>query len=342
MKRLLIVYLVFFACLANAQRIDKQQVFIATSEEEVYKLYNQMLDTARLSNYFLSPNPMVARFGFGFFDEMKSNDTIMKFVQDCKWNRYIPGSGYNDEYICERSYWLYLSNSMPIDFYERFLKHLKQLDKIENYYIKSNIYTPLRPIMDIIIKQYESGKLNVQDSIKARQLIEETLLSIINNEHDCSIVLMKQYDKYITDKIRQALIDIIENPFYPTEYLDFYMSKQDTLCVDTIGIPDYIKAKGRRGHFTDEEWDYIDRLERFFNYERIGRERYNGLSAGQAYLQEKREGFREKGYLPINYIEKYAYQKNDTLLIKYLKEFRKKYGEDYNKQQNPYFHLKYF
>jgi hypothetical protein len=110
------------------------------------------------------------------------------------------------------------------------------------------------------------------------------------------------------------------------------MSRQDTLCVDTVGIPDYIKTKNRR-ELTADEWDYVDRLNRFANYERIGKEIFNGLSAGQTYLQMKRDDFREKGYLPIKYIEEYAYQKQDELLIKHLKEFKKKH---------PDYPLKYF
>jgi hypothetical protein len=51
------------------------------------------------------------------------------------------------------------------------------------------------------------------------------------------------------------------------------------------------------------------------------------LSTGQAYLKRKRDEFREQGYLPINYIEEYAYKKQDKLLIKHLKEFKKKHPD---------------
>ena len=324
-KFVLTVYLALFACWGYAQRMDTQEIFIATSEKEMYQLYAQMLDSARLSNYFLSPNPMIDRFGFSVFEEIESKDTIMKFVQLCRKNS-------REDYICKRGYSTYISNCMPVDFYERFLIYLKQMDKIENYYIKSHIYSPLHPVVRIVIKQYESGNLNKDDSIKARQLIEETLLTLINDNHNYRGLL--RYDKYITDNIRRALVDVLENPFYPTKYLDFHISQQDTTCLDTVGIPPNIATLRRKAHFTPEELEVYkrdlplyERLQRFLNYERMGKIEYNGLSAGQAYLQEKRDWFTAKGYLPINEIAKYAYQKQDELLIKHLKEFKKKHPD---------------
>ena len=340
-KRIILtVYLIVFTCIVYAQRIDVQQVLIATSEEEVYKRYDQMLDSARLSNRFLSPSGGVVYddyFAFGYFYEITSKDTVMKFVQECSWQR-------NDEYICERFYRSYISNSMPIDFYERFLTYLKQLDRIENYFIKQYSTNPLYAIKNILIKQYESGNLNKEDSIKARRLIEETILRLVNDEHNYRGMI--SYHKYITDTIRQALVNVIENPFYPTEYLNFYMSQQDTTFLDTTGIPANIRLVWKE-HFTPEELQTYEkerplyiRLERFRTYERIGKKEYNGLSAGQAYLRRKKEKFREKGYLQINYIEEYAYQKQDKLLIEHLKAFKKKHLEEFNKQY-PYYPLKY-
>lgn len=335
----LLLAMLFFTCLGYAQRIDKQTIFVATSEEEVYKLYDQMLDSLRITSEFLQQNREGLRddnFVFGYFEEIEGSDTIMKFVQNCKWQS-------DGEYICRRFYRSYISNSMPIDFYERFLKYLKQLDKIENYFIKGCINTPLFPIIDIIEKLYESGNLNKEDSIKARRLIEETILRLINDNHNYRGFIEYKgeitYDKYMTDKIRQALVNIIKNPFYPKEYLDLYMSLQDTVCVDTTGIPAYIRTKSR-WKFTAEEWAYAKRLDEFELYEEIGKEEYNGLSAGQAYLQRKKEKFREKGYLPIKYIADYAYQKNDKLLIKHLEKFKKKHLEEYNKQQPSYLQMK--
>lgn len=330
-KILLLVNMVVFTCLGYAQRIDKQHIFIATSEEDMYKLYNQMLDSARLSNSYLFPG-MVERFGISYVKEMENRDTIIKFVQDCE--RSLGGN-----YECDRFYWVYISNSMPIDFYERLLDYFKEVQKRENYFLKQESTKQIRFIIDIVIKQYESGTLNKQDSIKARQLIEETLLRIINDRHDTSVMLMEKYDKYMTDKIRQALIHAIKNPFYPTEYLDFYMSHQDTAFLDTTGIPAYIKTKNR-WTMTAEEWVYAKRLDSFDFYEEVGKLKYNGLSAGQAYLQGKKDEFHEKGYLPIKYIADYAYQKNDVLLIKHLEKFKKKHLEEYNKQQPSYLRMK--
>ena len=324
-KIILSVYLASFAFFVYAQRVDVPQVFVATSEEEMYKLYDQMLDSARLSNRFLYPGN-VERFSFGFFYEFEDRDTILKLVQRCEWKR-------DDEYICSRSYRGYISNSLSIDFYGRIFNYLKQLDVIENYYIKDDINQLLTPISNIIIKQYESGELNEEDNIKARLLIEETMLRIINGDHNYRGLI--SYHNYITDNIRKALVDVIENPFYPKEYLDFYMSRQNTSSIDTIGIPESTKEKvlkNRLYSLTEKELKDHLRLSSFLFYQELGKE-WGGLSAKEAYLERKRREFYQKGYLPIRDIEEYAHQKDDGLLIKHLKEFKKKY---------PDYPLKYF
>ena len=78
-KNLLLVCLMLFAYLANAQRFDKQEIFVATTEKQVYELYNQMLDSVRVSNRFLSDSRIFNGFGFMPFEEMESTDTLMKF-----------------------------------------------------------------------------------------------------------------------------------------------------------------------------------------------------------------------------------------------------------------------
>ena len=68
MKRkriILTVYLTVFACITYAQRTDVQQIFVATSEDEMYKLYNQMLDSARLSSWYLNPGNIERFCGSG-------------------------------------------------------------------------------------------------------------------------------------------------------------------------------------------------------------------------------------------------------------------------------------
>jgi hypothetical protein len=77
----------------------------------------------------------------------------------------------------------------------------------------------------------------------------------------------------------------------------------------------------------EKEFLLYDRLQTFLIYERIGREEYNGLSAGQAYLQRKRDQFYDKGYMYIYDIAEYAYKKQDELLIKHLKAFKEKHPD---------------
>ena len=172
---LLLVNIAFLFCLVNAQQIDKQEVFVATSEEDVYKLYDQMLDSARLSNRFIHNDDSTYPFSFSYFYEFESRDTLIKFEQLCE-------KRFHEDYICKRFYEAYISNCMPIDFYERFLNYLKKLDIIENYYIKDDINGQLVAIMRLIKKRHESGQLSKEESKKARRLIEETLSRLINDK----------------------------------------------------------------------------------------------------------------------------------------------------------------
>jgi len=333
-QKIVIVFMTLIAFATSAQHIGKQNIFVATTEQDMYKLYEQMLDSVMVSNRFLSPSGGTRddHFAIGWFKEIGSKDTIMKFVQRCDWTR-LEGN-----YICDRFYRSYISNAMPIDFYERLLNYFKKVGERENYLLKQESTNQLPFIANIIMNQYESGQLNRADSIKARVLIEETILRLITDAHAYQHLKrfgreVNKYDKYVTDTIRQALINVLENPFYPTEYLGFYMSFQDTTSIDTIGIPPNIRPIWK-AQFTPEELEVYEkerrlyqRLQLFLLYERIGREEYDGLSAGQAYLRRKREGFREQGYLPINNIADYAHEKQDELLIKHLKEFKKRHPD---------------
>jgi hypothetical protein len=335
-KMIFTTSVILFACLLHAQRMDKQHIFAATSEEEVYTLFDQILDSTIYAKKTCD-EAMYQHPSVGPFHKMENKDTVLVFEQMC--SEYASG-----EYICNRiSYFSRLSNCMPLEFYERFLDYLEKLSKSSNYYAKECAYEPLYPVQEILIKQYESGKLSKNDSLKVWNLIQLTTIRIINEKHSF-YVIPGYYDffddsKYMTDDIRQALIREIENPFYPTEYLDSYMSQQDTACIDTTGIPPTIRPKWKV-QFTPEELLIYEkevplyrRLRTFLIYEKKGREKYNGLSAGQAYLQEKKDKIREKGYLDINIIAEYAHKKQDELLIKHLKAFKKKH---------PDYPLKYF
>jgi hypothetical protein len=326
-KTIFIAGMMMLPCLLWAQRIDVP-IKYATTEQEMYKLFEQMLDSVVQSDEYANPDNYCA-VGASF--EMNAKDTLMIFEQYCE--HY-----YGREYICSRNYYYYLSNCMLVDFYERFLNYLAKLSKSNNYYVKKYAYEPLYTITNILIQQYESGKLSKNDSLKAWNLIELTIIRIINEEHSFYAIpgyhdFQKGREKYMTDNIRQALIREIKNPYYPTEYLDFYMSKQDTAFLDTTGIPANINPRWKV-QFAPEELEIYEKeiplytkLQTFLMYERIGREEYNGLSAGQAYLKRKRDEFRKKGYLDINIIAEYAYKKQDELLIKHLKAFKKKHPD---------------
>ncbi len=112
-----------------------------------------MWDSAKVSNHFLQPGAMIDRFTIGDFKEMESRDTLMKLVQKCDWKR-------NDDYVCDRFYYPFISNAMPVAFYERFLNYLKEVGKRGNYFVKYESTRRLTSLTDILIKRYESGRLS--------------------------------------------------------------------------------------------------------------------------------------------------------------------------------------
>jgi hypothetical protein len=312
----------------SAQRIDVQNVLVATSEKEMYKLYDNMIDSLRLSNRCLCPT-VINVFGFSFFRELNGTDTVMKFVQNCKKDL--------GEYTCYNFYQAYLSCDMSMDFYDRLLDYFaKIVDTKENYCIRDQFVDEYAILKRMLVKRYESGKLlNGEDSLKALKLIERTILDGITKGHLYFSALLETDDKYITDKVRDALINILNDPFYPTEYYEIFMSYQDTSFADTTNIPDATKLKyykKRNLHPSPDESVYYSQLSKFSWYEKTGKKQ--GLSPGQAYLKHISSYFgRQKGYLDIYIIERYANKKQDELLIKHLKEFKKKH---------PDYPLKYF
>jgi hypothetical protein len=292
-----------------AQSHPVQHKLYATGEKAMHRIYEQLLDST-LANQFLS---------YGSFSPMENKDTVMKIEQYCYWYG-------GKEYVCESNrYDIYLSNSKPIVFYERFLGYLKSLGEKDNNFYKHYSVKPLDAVREIIIKQYESGKLNKTDSIKALKLIEQVTLSMVNDGYN--YYFLYGPPKYMTNAIRQALIKAIEHPFYPESYLNFYMKEVvDTCVLDTTGIPIDVVERYKKGRsYYSGELNYMYRLAYFSKYKAIGDK--TGISPGQAYLKEKRDEFTMKGYLSINIIVDYVVRKKDTVLIPYLEEFKKKHPD---------------
>ncbi|MDR0700390.1 MAG: hypothetical protein LBG28_14420 [Tannerella sp.] len=324
------------ACLLQAQQTDIRKRFVATSEKEMYALCELMIDSTirtktDCSYLYTHENE---RFGMSllYLKRIDNTDTLMMFVQNCGF------SIHSNPNYCTNGYFPHISYCMPVAFYARFLDYLGKLRKSKNYYEKDYSFEPLYSIRDILKEQYESGKLSKKDSDRALALIEEISLVDIKEGDSFSFILWN-FDRYMTDKIRKALVHAIDNPFYSSDWLDSYMSLQDTACIDTTGIPANISPRWKK-QFTPEELEVyekelplFDRLQKFLIYERKGREKYNGLSAGQAYLQERRDQFNRKGYMHINDIAEYAHKKQDEVLIKHLKAF---------KEKHPDYPLKYF
>jgi len=316
MKHIIItVIFATFSFLLQAQPKVVQQVLFATSENEMYKIFEQLLDSTLMLKEISIGN---------HFQEIESSDTLIKFEQYC-YNRFDFAHG--EVYTCERnSYFSYISNSQSISFYKNFLNYLEKFGKSDNYFHKRFSTAPLSAISSILIRKYDTMKLSQKESKEVLRLIEEITLKRINDAHD--YWFLYGANKYMTKTIHQALINVIEHPFYPENYLNFYlMNVVDTTVLDTTGIPvDIQKAyKKWKGMYTSGNLDYDLRLATFYNYKRMGDEL--GLSPGQAYMEERKKSFPEKGYLDINVIADYAYKNKDSLMIEYLKKYKKKHPD---------------
>lgn len=314
MKKVIIALSVFLliSLIGGAQSKPTQQVLIANTEKEMYEIYRQLLDSSlyHKQNSFPTLRPLA------------SADTIMKIEQRCYWYR-----GFPEEFVCEQNrYNVFLSNAMPLDFYERFLYYLDNYRQSSNIFYMHYANSPLYALRNGFIKHYESGKLSKSDSIKALCLIEKATLRIINDSY--SYEFLYGNNKYVTESIREALINAIKNPFYPQCYLDFYLKEVvDTMRVDTTGIPLEIRNEfvKRRGIYSSGNLGYDFRLNDFYFLKEMGDEL--GISPGQAYIEERKQRFIHKGFLHINIIADYANRSRDTLLIKHLKEFKKKHPD---------------
>jgi hypothetical protein len=230
---------------------------------------------------------------------------------------------------------------MPIAFYERLFRYAKKLTESKNLYIKSEGFSIVIRTEEIVREQYKSEKINKTDAIKAKRIIEQSkLLSFTAGTSFSDLFIYDRdndtrYNYKMTEKIRKALIKAIKKPYYPSYYLDFYMSRQDTSFMDITGIPIEFKKKyNKRTTYSDPtEKEYAKRIWHFNWYKDISDYKYGGISPGKAYLEERKDFYRRKGYMNINAIAEYAYRVQDQILIKHLKEFKKKH---------PDYPLKYF
>ncbi len=327
MKKIVILLIIsLWSSMLLAQQADNvPKKFVATSEKEMYQLLEKMIDSTLIEkkNHHQSENRFGDYFEASlsiFSDYISNKDTLLIFVQDCDENKTV-------ENKCNNKYYASISESMPIAFYERLLNYLDGLRKSDNYHKIMYSFEPLYNIRDILIKQYESNILNKTDSKKVLDLIEKISLISIKEEHYYGYLRADEAkpSEYMTPKIREALVNAIENPYYPKDFLNSYMLLQDTTFLDITNIPDSIKIMHKKKPQIMTE--YSTKLSTYNWYQELGKYKYNGLSAGQAYLEEKRKTFSLQGYSGIEDIARYAYMHNDTLLIKYLNEFKKKHPD---------------
>jgi hypothetical protein len=92
MKHIIItVIFATFSFLLQAQPKVVQQVLFATSENEMYKIFEQLLDSTLMLKEISIGN---------HFQEIESSDTLIKFEQYC-YNRFDFAHG--EVYTCERN-----------------------------------------------------------------------------------------------------------------------------------------------------------------------------------------------------------------------------------------------
>jgi hypothetical protein len=323
--KLLILFLIFPSLLFS-QSGKTQWIKVVTSEEEFYRVYEQMIDSARIFK-----KQAISVSIRGFFD----TDTIFKIFNPFDNSFY---KHFQPNPCCLRKIPYYegrLSLNMPLDFYERLYDYLDSLYKTGDYYNMFASIEPLNVMKKACINYLESDKLSYNDSLRAYQLLQKVLIRIARDANDFYFLRDTNMDKYITDTIRKILIEKVKNPFYPDFYVNYYMSliAPDTIAIiDTSGIPEEIKnefpyyfhvIKFKKKYGDKLFKDYDIRLNRFYYLEDLGKEM--GISPGKAYLWKKIKKYPYRGFLHLYPILHYAKMNNDTLLLRHLNEFKKKY-----------------
>ncbi len=324
---LITIFIKFFFTLPNliyAQNTSFKKVFAAKTEEEMYNIYTQFIDSSSIYK----------ELSFSYINDFNSNDTIMKIEQLYGWHR-----GYAT--ICKQNRnRVYISSNMQIDFYERFYHYLDSLRQKESYYSYFLSVVPLYFLRRNFIKLFESGKLNREDSIKTLNMIENVTIKIINDKYDFTFLYFNNTSEYMTENIRQALIKKIKHPFYPEIFLNYYMNNiVDTSDINISNIPIEIKEKldkkklkslaneyelqKKYGFERISKYEYI--LNKYYFYKEIGHKL--GISPGQAYLNKKKKMYPYKGYLDINAIADYSGKCEDDTFILYLENFQKKHPD---------------
>lgn len=322
MKKIVITIILTFIFL-GVQATDEKYFGLkltATTEKEMYKIYEQFLDSMI---HFKIDNRITSIW----LRTLKSKDTLMILERYC----IIP-FGYGGQRY-ETSYGMYISDTQPISFYQRFLIYLESLWREDNTYYKNVSCGPLVELRQMFIKKYETEELSAKERKAVFEIIEHTTLRLIKNSR-YYYFLFRIDERYVTKKIRQALVESIDNPFYSESYWDFYFQKGfvDTMTIDTTGMPAYIiklapkYPKPPYIHIKEEYQQSVSKLYKFYKYEEMGREL--GLSPGQAYIADAKKRFRRNGCTDINPITEYAVIKKDTLLIEHLKEFRRKHPDN--------------
>ncbi len=110
-----------------------------------------------------------------------------------------------------------------------------------------------------------------------------------------------------------------------------YQREHYPFTIDTVGIPNYVKEMVLSGRYytkvAEGDIDHLSMMQTWKYYKMMGEE-WGGLSVEEAYWEKKRRRFIYTGYRSvIQEIAQYAHETQDKLIIKHLKQFKKKHPD---------------
>jgi hypothetical protein len=310
---LLIIVLMAVALISIGQNPSDKRNLYAKSEIEVYQIFEQLLDTT-------IRHKKMSFFSVKLFN---SKDTLMKIEQ----NYYFYRGNINDVIYEPNRYNVYISKSMSIDFYKRFGNYLNDLGKSENIFYKLFSLQPLYALRTLMIERYETKTFDSKNNEILSNFIENLTLRILKEGYN--FYFLRNNETYLTETIKNAIIEVVNDPFYPECYLDYYLEEiVDTSILQINDIPEYVINQYKRKGFLEDSIlrsKYESRICLYLAYKKIAED--DGVSIVDAFLNEKKKKFMYHGFLDINDIAFYAVKTRDSLLISNLKAFTIKYPE---------------
>jgi hypothetical protein len=303
---------------------DKTSLGIATSVEEAVALLEKVADL------------MVdeKEYSFGLSRGFSSSDTLLELVR-IDYERYHPE---HTRYVAN------LSKGLTACTYSQ-LMHSAQAKLERGHYIYDRVYGNLLPAIGWLGEFFiRAGKIPIGQEQEYLELYDESILLRIKNGQ---LLMFDILANYINDAMRQAGLEQLQDPKWPSQYIEQYMEdKRDEwnpARVDTTGIPRkyfaerYIKHNVCPRRSVDSLcWDYVNRIRFFQIYEKIGEEQ--GITPQEALYNQVKNDFYFQGYKDFYYMISYALKHEDELLLVALREFVKNHPDyEVPKQSRDFF-----